>query len=383
MEHGNQAGGGWPIGPEPADDTAARAESAAGDAAPFAAEPAPAPAGDPSVRRGLLLWLVALLALGLGGLAFGMQELAALIAFAGVAIAAQAADVDPRWFAPYVVVGAVVPIGGAAMFAFLANLIWTGDLTPAMRSAGGSVAILAAAISLFSIHPAVARGLVHGLFRTTADSHALRLAARVVVMGILSAFPASLVVPQLLEPMLNQPGGLFESGPLGGELVGYIVLALASIGFLVRRDLRQSLDRLGLRTLGFRDLAYIAAGVGVLFLLNIGADWLQNHYFHKSWEADHRVNEELVRGLTTPLAVLLGATAGIGEEITLRGALQPRLGIPLTATLFAALHVQYSWFGMVAVLLLGVVLGVLRQRSCTTTAMAVHAIYDVMAVFTT
>jgi len=26
---------------------------------------------------------------------------------------------------------------------------------------------------------------------------------------------------------------------------------------------------------------------------------------------------------------------------------------------------------------------VLRQRSCTTTAMAVHAIYDVMAVFTT
>jgi len=121
----------------------------------------------------------------------------------------------------------------------------------------------------------------------------------------------------------------------------------------------------------------------VLFLLNIGADWLQNHYFHKSWEADHRVNEELVRGLTTPLAVLLGATAGIGEEITLRGALQPRLGIPLTATLFAALHVQYSWFGMVAVLLLGVVLGVLRQRSCTTTAMAVHAIYDVMAVFTT
>jgi len=45
------------------------------------------------------------------------------------------------------------------------------------------------------------------------------------------------------------------------------------------------------------------------------------------------------------LMLLLGLSAGIGEEITLRGALQPKLGLALTSLLFAALHVQYSWYG--------------------------------------
>jgi membrane protease YdiL (CAAX protease family) len=62
-----------------------------------------------------------------------------------------------------------------------------------------------------------------------------------------------------------------------------------------------------------------------------------------------------------------------------RGALQPRLGLLLSSLLFAALHVQYTWFGMGTVALLGMLLGYLRQRTNTTTAIAVHAAYDVIA----
>ena len=80
--------------------------------------------------------------------------------------------------------------------------------------------------------------------------------------------------------------------------------------------------------------------------------------------------------------LLLGLSAGIGEEITLRGALQPKLGIALTSLLFASLHVQYSWFGMLALLFFGLLLGVIRRRTSTTVAIAVHALYDVLAVTT-
>jgi membrane protease YdiL (CAAX protease family) len=82
-------------------------------------------------------------------------------------------------------------------------------------------------------------------------------------------------------------------------------------------------------------------------------------------------------------ALLLGVSAGFGEEIAIRGALQPRLGIGLCALLFASAHVQYSWFGMATIALLGVLLGGIRAGTNTTTAIAVHALYDVLAVATT
>ena len=80
--------------------------------------------------------------------------------------------------------------------------------------------------------------------------------------------------------------------------------------------------------------------------------------------------------------MLIGVTAGIGEEITLRGGLQPRLGIALTSLLFAALHVQYSWFGMLLVFTLGVTLGIIRSRANTTAAIVVHGLYDMLALVT-
>ena len=78
--------------------------------------------------------------------------------------------------------------------------------------------------------------------------------------------------------------------------------------------------------------------------------------------------------------VLLGLSAGVGEEITLRGALQPRLGIVLTSLLFAGLHVQYSWYGIASIFVFGLILGTIRRRSGTTAAIAVHGLYDILAL---
>ena len=76
---------------------------------------------------------------------------------------------------------------------------------------------------------------------------------------------------------------------------------------------------------------------------------------------------------------MLGLSAGVGEEVLVRGALQPRSGLVWASVIFGAAHVQYSWFGMLVIVALGLTLGLVRRHSNTTTAIVVHAAYDVLA----
>jgi hypothetical protein len=348
------------------------------EAAPVAA-PAPPAISRP---RALWIWFALLVVLGVGGVLLDQQELAALVAFAGLFIAAQAADVDSRWFGLYAALGWVVPVGGAAALAMLAGSILGGPDPLPVRIGAGALAIAGAAISMLSFIPEVARALVRTLFRTRADSHALHLAARSVLLVLLMAIPGALVFPQLIDSMLSAQGGLIRVAGLGGQLLGYVVLALATVGFLVRRDLRQTLVRLGIRAPKWSDLGLVAASAGALFLFNGLCDWIQHHYFVAGWLRDRSVNEQIAHGLGTPQVLLLGLSAGVGEEITLRGALQPKLGVVLTAALFASLHVQYSPFGMATIFAVGLILGEMRRRFGTSVAIGTHALYDMLAVFT-
>jgi membrane protease YdiL (CAAX protease family) len=189
-------------------------------------------------------------------------------------------------------------------------------------------------------------------------------------------FSAKSGVAENLEPLL-------EKSHLGGQLVGYILLALGGVGFLVRRDFVDSMRRLGLRGVAMTDLAVVVVGVLMLLALNAGGDRVQHRFFPDLWRSDHDMTAQIARSVTGMRLLVFGLTAGVGEEITMRGALQPRLGIPLTALFFASLHVQYSWFGILLVMALGIVLGLIRARTSTTVAMLVHAFYDMLAVFTT
>ncbi|HEY2954692.1 MAG TPA: CPBP family intramembrane glutamic endopeptidase [Candidatus Eisenbacteria bacterium] len=329
---------------------------------------------------GLLCWLLALAAIGLGALLLGEQELALLVVIAGTLIAAQAADVGPRWTGLYLAVSWVVPVAAAGVFASLAVLLLQGDLAPGPRWGLVAFSSASAIACLASAFPTVADALVRALFRTEPASHVLRLCSRLVLAGILLAVPGWFALRDLLTHETQQ---LIEQLPLGGGLVGYVLLALASVGFLVRRDLRATLERLGLRRISVGDAGVVVLGVIGLLLLNNGADWVQKHAFPELWKRDQEFNQALAGGLSHAQAVMLGLSAGIGEEITMRGALQPRLGLVLTSLLFASLHVQYSWYGMAVIFLLGMVLGGIRKGTSTTAAMAVHALYDILAVLTT
>jgi membrane protease YdiL (CAAX protease family) len=160
------------------------------------------------------------------------------------------------------------------------------------------------------------------------------------------------------------------------------VLAFGAVGYRIRRDLPATAERLGLRMLEPSHWIVIGVGLVALVVLNAGAEAVQHRWFPELWASDQRVNQLIAGSLSKWDTLLLGLSAGIGEELSLRGALQPKLGVFLTSLLFALLHVQYSWFGIGIILVLGLLLGTIRNRTNTTAAIVLHALYDTFAVFT-
>jgi len=113
--------------------------------------------------------------------------------------------------------------------------------------------------------------------------------------------------------------------------------------------------------------------------LNSGMEAIEHARFPSLWAADQEMGQLIAGDLNLAASILLGVSAGVGEELLVRGALQPRAGLFWASVLFACGHVQYTWFGMLTILLLGLALGFVRARANTTTAIVVHALYDMIA----
>jgi hypothetical protein len=339
------------------------------------------PAPHPRERApDLRFWLLAVAALGIGGLLTGQTELASLSLLAGLFAVAHAADLDPSRRYAYYALAWVVPFTAVACFAGLASVLLRSPMAPVPRALGVGFAALGAMATLITAPPPGGGILARALFRVPIPSHAIRLAGRLALLGVMFYPVASIAFPSLLDSLAQSGTSLLGRGSLWGNLGGLILLALGGVGFRVRRDLAATLERLGLRWIEPSQWAIVGAGVLGLVLVNAGAEWVQRTWFPALWAADQHVNQVIASGLSRSDALLLGLSAGVGEEIALRGALQPRLGVFMTSAVFAVLHVQYSWFGAVIILLLGLVLGTIRQRTSTTAAMLVHALYDLFAV---
>ena len=350
--------------------------------APAEALPAPVPEGPP-IAQGLRIWLVLIGVMGLFGLLFEQAELALMVTLGGAFAAAHAADRDPAYRPLHLLLTGVYVVGGTVFFAGLAVWLATQTDTGPLRPLAAGIAGGAAVLSLLTALRPLSDGMASAVFRTLHQTHTLRLGGRIVLMVLLFVIPGWAAVPSLLEILAERPGPLLDAGQLLGSLVGLTLLALGGVGFLVRRDLKATIERLGLRVPRPVHYGVMAGGVVTLYLLNVGVEAVQRTWWPALWEQDQRVNEMMAGGLGLGGVLLLGVCAGVGEELAMRGALQPRLGLVFTAVVFAALHVHYSWIGMATILLLGLLLGVIRERTSTTIAILVHTIYDVLAVMTT
>jgi len=163
-------------------------------------------------------------------------------------------------------------------------------------------------------------------------------------------------------------------------LAVFVVIALIGVGYPVRRNLAQALDRLALVRPGGQDWRWGIGGAVFLYFLQItlGLIWFLM-VSPEVFEAQTAAADEIFAAYSGSLAAgfLLAFTAAVGEEILFRGALQPVFGIPVTSAFFVLLHLQYS-FTPAALIILVVAVGLawLRQRFNTTTAIIAHFVYN-------
>lgn len=213
---------------------------------------------------------------------------------------------------------------------------------------------------------------------------------------VLSAFGLLALLhgrPPLLTFVANT-GGRIASRQIGSssetllsllfELFWTVPLALVAAGIFSRRTPAQTLKRLGLVAPSREDVA-TGIGLGIVLLLLSGAvDGGITFIFQRMhWPTTDTASfEKLLGSAFSPLgAVVIGITAGLGEELSVRGLLQPRFGIVASSVVFASAHAyQYGPDALLSVFLLGIGLGIIRAYRSTTVSALAHGSYDCLAV---
>ena len=303
-----------------------------------------------------LIWL-AFLALGMAVLSFGMVNVA--------------------------VMPSEILSGGAAGAA-------NADVSSELLSTVGTTTLYTGIVLLFSL-----LGFVPALRRSLSRIVPLDPNSFVHTVALVAVTALSLVsfVPLLVlgEPALLTENALATLGEALGEgtdalltqtytLVWIIPASIVAVGYGLRRNLADAFARLGLEWPTFRQVGVgIATALVLVVLVNLlepGMAWV---WERMGWpQTDGDAFGELLSFAFSPLgAVVIGVTAGLGEELGVRGILQPRLGIFLSNLFFTSLHaLQYNWDALLVVFVLGMVFGVLRKRTNTSTSAIAHGVYN-------
>ncbi|HET9215407.1 MAG TPA: CPBP family intramembrane glutamic endopeptidase [Terriglobia bacterium] len=253
--------------------------------------------------------------------------------------------------------------------------------------------LIAGGISLACFLPAIRR---KAAVLTNTDPHSFVHAtalATVMAVTLMCLIPLVAVGEPPLLPMLQVDGGM--ALPPDDEqlrstfymLVWGFPAAFVAVGYPQRRTLREAQHRLGLERPTLRQLVFSAVMVGALLLVMP----LLGHGIELLWKAlgwpitDEEAIKQLFSFTAGPIAAFIASVvAGLGEEIVFRGVLQPRLGILLPALMFTSVHAfQYNFDALIQVFLLGVLFGLVRNRTNTTTSALIHFGYDFVLLTTT
>jgi len=241
------------------------------------------------------------------------------------------------------------------------------------------ISLLTAILAFVPLFPQVRRGLARWLpIDPGSVVHTTALAFAVYQIGMSLAQMALIGSLETLtdaELALTAWDVLLTGVPLA-------LFALIGVGIFVRRDPRSTLDRLGLHRPTGKQLL-IAAGVTALLLaFDFGVNLVWQEVDPLSYDLVDRVTQHLFGNLISISgALILGLSAGISEELLFRGAVQPRLGLPLATVLFAVGHLQYGLtLAMLEILIIGLILGLIRNWASTTICIVIHATYNAAGV---
>ena len=242
----------------------------------------------------------------------------------------------------------------------------------------GQVFLFTGGVAFLLMIPLVQRFLALFIHIRPGDSvHTVALVYACYLVGLaLGQAPFLQALFKTREP-LSLP-----ASELLGQAGALVLLALVGAGLGTHRSLGETMRRLKLAWPGVREvrMAVVATVSLVLLQSALGALWMALSP-ERMTEIDELTRTLLGEFFNPWGAVLLGISTGISEELVFRGALQPRFGLLLTSALFALVHSQYLFsFALVIVFLLGLVLGIVRNRVNTTAAILTHALYNTTLV---
>ena len=202
-----------------------------------------------------------------------------------------------------------------------------------------------------------------------------------IVLGVLGFF-----VGTSLAPMAGDPPELIPSIGILELLVQAAFLVAVSYiaaGVPYWRDLRAATERLGIVMPDARAIAIAIAATFACFAVSAIAGIASQQFDPELSESLNEIVDQMTAQVQNPIgAVVLGASAGIGEEAIFRGALQPRYGLIIPSLLFTMLHGPQYGFNLALLGLFGVsiILGLLRKHVNTTAAMIPHALFNAVQV---
>ncbi len=173
-----------------------------------------------------------------------------------------------------------------------------------------------------------------------------------------------------------------NAGWLVLTMVTLVSVAYVTVGYRIYRNGDEATKRLGLTVPSIKTIAISLACVIPCFIVSSIGSLLTVAYQPEIVDNVEETMDEITRGLQNPIgALLIGLTAGIGEELLFRGAIQPRFGIVIAALMWTILHSQYEFsFILVGLFGVGIVLGLLRKYFGTTSAIITHAAYNMIVV---
>ncbi len=231
------------------------------------------------------------------------------------------------------------------------------------------------------------RGLVARLLPLDPQRvvHTVALHLALLLVGLSAAVALFLPLMARSEEQLAELSKSIDEGGLTMlwvQALGFVAIACLGVGWRVSRNARQTAERLGLER-SFHGRWWLAAtSVGLASSWGVDALWsrLQPETFQEVSRLSEAMFGPLLKyGLWG--AVTIAVSAAIGEELLFRGAAQPRLGLWTTALLFMAVHTQYTVsLALLQVWIVGLLLGLVRRRANTSTAIGVHAAYNFVLV---
>lgn len=330
--------------------------------------------------------------------------------FVGLAILAYFAGTSFNWAWIATGVWLTILIGLSAAYAFGLGVVNIVDIPPGgfdpnnppTFQPGAFLTMFALILGIFgsigigllTLLPPIRRWLAQFLpLDSTSFVHSVALAAIVtltliMVMPLLvTGQPPLLTLVRMVGSEELNAGDLSSDAQLRSQIYGLvwtIPAAFLAVGFGIRRNLSATMLRLGLVRPTFNQvLSGLGIGLGLAGLITLILPLMDSIWQTFGWPTtDHEAFSELMAFAISPMgALVIGVTAGLGEELAVRGVLQPRLGILLSNLFFVSLHAfQYHWDGLLVVFAVGMICGLVRKYTNTTTAAIVHGVYNFVLI---